>query len=70
MVPRLRYEIRYRETEDWQEVSDIKLMEEIYKIYNRTTPAIKLMLGGGVLQTPDADCRLRWSHRDSHAATA
>ena len=64
------YEIRYRETDYWQEISDIQLMEELYKIYNRATPAIKKMIGGKVLQTPDAYCRLKWKRRDSQSAVA
>ena len=63
-----RYEIRYFKSDDWQEISDIQLMEELYKIYTRATPAIKKMLGGKVLQTPDAYCRLKWKKRDSRAA--
>ncbi len=66
----LHDEIRYRERDDWQGISDIKLMEELYKIYNRATPAIKKMLSGKVLQTPDASFRLTWKNRDSHSAQA
>ncbi len=64
------YEIRYFKSDDWQEISDIQLMEELYKIYTRATPAIKKMLGGKVLQTPDASFRLTWKNRDSHSAVA
>jgi hypothetical protein len=60
-----RYEIKYFKSDDWQEISDIQLMEELYKIHNRATPAIKQMLGGRVLQTPDAYCRLKWKSWDS-----
>lgn len=65
-----RYEIKYRETDDWQEISDIKLMEESYKIFDRATPAVKMMINGKVLQTPDGYCRLRWVKRDSQSTLA
>ena len=70
MDPMPHYEIRYRESDDWQEISDVKLMEELYKIYERATPAVKKMINGKVLQTPDAYCRLTWKNRDSQSALA
>ena len=60
MITMPRYEVRYHENEDWKEISDLELMNGLYKLYHRTTPAIKEMLKGKELCTPDADYRLKW----------
>ncbi len=65
MVAITRYEVRYHEKEDWQEISDVEMMEGLYKIYNRVTPAIKQMIKGKELRTPDAIYRLKWIGRGS-----
>jgi hypothetical protein len=65
MVAITRYEVRYHEKEDWQEISDVEMMEGLYKIYNRVTPAIKQMIKGKELRTPDAVYRLKWIGRGS-----
>jgi len=65
MVAITRYEVRYHEKEDWQEISDVEMMEGLYKIYNRVTPAIKQMIKGKELRTPDAVYRLKWVGRGS-----
>ena len=67
MVAITRYEVRYHEKEDWQEISDVEMMEGLYKIYDRVTPAIKQMIKGKELRTPDAVYRLKWIGRGSRA---
>ena len=54
-----RYEVRYNETDDWKEISEIELMDGLYKLYDRVTPAIKEMLAGKEHRTPDAVYRLK-----------
>lgn len=68
MVTMPRYEARYHEKEEWQEISDVEMMEGLYKIYDRVTPAIKQMIKGEELRTPDAVYRLKWIGRDSRIA--
>ena len=58
------YEVRYHEKEDWQEISDVEMMEGLYKIYNRVTPAIEKMIKGKEVRTPDAVYRSKWRLRD------
>jgi hypothetical protein len=65
MVAISRYEVRYHEKQDWQEISDVEMMEGLYKTYNRVTPAIKQMIKGKELRTPDAVYRLKWIGRGS-----
>ena len=68
MVTMPRYEARYHEKEEWQEISDVELMEGLYKIYDRVTPAIKQMIKGKELRTPDAVYRLKLNGSDSRTA--
>ena len=55
-----RYEFRFPDKEDWHEISDVEMMEELYKIYDRVTPAIKEMIRGKELRVPDAVYRMKW----------
>ena len=59
MMTMPRYEVRYNEKDGWKEISELELMDGLYKIYHRVTPAIKEMLKGKELCTPDGDYRLR-----------
>ena len=60
MVTMPRYEVRYNESEDWQEVSELEFMNGLYKSFNRVAPAIKEMIAGKELRTPNAVYRLKW----------
>lgn len=68
MVTMPRYEFRLSDKEDWQEISDIELMEGLYKVYDRVTPAIKEMIKGKELRTPDAVYRMKWRTGNSPTA--
>jgi hypothetical protein len=60
MVTMPRYEVRYDEKEDWEEISELELMDGLYKLYHRVSPAIKEMLKGKEIRTPHGDYRLKW----------
>ena len=60
MISIPRYEVRYNESEDWKEISEIELMDGLYRLYRRATPAIREMLSGKELRTPNAVYRLKW----------
>ena len=53
------YEIRYHDKADWEEISELELMDGLYRIYNKVTPAIKKMILGMEVETPDAMYRLK-----------
>ena len=53
------YEVKYPEEEDWKEISDLELMDELYKSYNKVTPAIKEMIMGKMVKTPHGIYRLK-----------
>lgn len=60
-----RYEVRYNGNEEWKEISELELMDGLYKLYHRVTPAIKEMIAGRELHTPDAVYRLKWQFGNS-----
>ena len=60
MGPMPRYEVRYNETEEWKEISELEAMDGLYRLYYRVAPAIKEMLKGKELRTPGADYRLKF----------
>jgi hypothetical protein len=65
MVTMPRYEVRYNENEEWKEISELEFMDGLYKLYQRVTPAIKEMIEGKELRTPDAIYRLKWQFGNS-----
>ena len=60
-----RYEVRYNENEEWKEISELEFMDGLYKLYHRVTPAIREMIEGKELRTPDAVYRLKWQFGNS-----
>ena len=52
------YEAKYNEKEEWEAISEVELMDGLYKIYNKVTPAIKEMIEGKEVATPEAVYRL------------
>ena len=53
------YEAKYEEEDSWQEISELKLMDELYRTYDKITPAIKEMIMGRELKTPHGIFRLK-----------
>ena len=54
-----RFEVRDDESGEWIEISDLHFMDGLYKLYRRVTPAVKEMLNGKELRTPDAVYRIK-----------
>jgi hypothetical protein len=54
-----QYEVRFHDKLEWEEISEMELMDGLYKIYNKVTPAIKEMIMGQEVETPDAVYRLK-----------
>ena len=59
------YEAKYIEKDEWQEISEVELMEELYKVFQKVTPAIKEMIEGKEIDTPAAVYRLKIKGGDS-----
>ena len=70
MVTMPRYEVRYNENEEWEEISELEFMDGLYKLYHRVTPVIKEMIEGKELRTPDAFYRLKWQFGSSRMTEA
>ena len=54
------YEFWCFDKNEWKEISEIEIMNRLYKIYKKVTPAIKDMINGKEVQTPDGLFRLRF----------
>jgi hypothetical protein len=53
------YEAKYNKKDEWEEISEVELMDGLYKIYNKVTPAIREMIEGKEIATPGAIYRLK-----------
>jgi hypothetical protein len=53
------YEAKYNEKDEWQEISEVELMEGLYQVFKKVTPAIKEMIEGKEIDTPAAVYRLK-----------
>ena len=60
MITMPRYEVRHNENEEWIEITELELIDGLYDLYHRVTPALKKMLAGKELRTPHAVYRLKW----------
>jgi hypothetical protein len=63
------YEAKYFPKNYWEEISDIELMDGLYKIYNKITPVIKEMMQGKEIQIADAVYRLKWKGEKDKPST-
>jgi hypothetical protein len=61
------YEVKYSEKDGWQEISELALMDDLYKTYNKVTPAIKEMIMGKEVKTPYGIYRLKFKGGDQGA---
>ncbi len=53
------YEAKYHEEDEWMEISEIILMDQLYRTYKKVTPAIKEMIMGKEVETPYGIYRLK-----------
>ena len=53
------YEAKYHGGDEWMEISEINLMDQLYRTHNKVTPAIKEMIKGNEVETPYGICRLK-----------
>ena len=54
-----QYEVRSHDGAEWEEISEIDLMHRLHESYDQVTPAIRQMIEGGQVLTPDATYRLK-----------
>ena len=53
------YEAKYHEKDEWLEISELTLMDQLYRTYTKITPAIKEMILGKEVETPHGTYRLK-----------
>ena len=53
------YEVKSHEEDDWREISELELMDELYRTFDKVTPAIKEMIQGKEVKTPHGIFRLK-----------
>lgn len=53
------YEVRHIDCDEWKQISDLELMDYLYKYHKKVTPAIKEMINGKEIITPGAIFRLK-----------
>ena len=54
-----QYEFRYLNTAEWQDISEIDLMQRLYEFYDRVVPSIQKMIQGEQVMTKYAIYRLK-----------
>jgi hypothetical protein len=52
-------EVRYHGDGDWNDISELALMDELYKTFDKVTPAIKEIIQGKEVKTPHGIFRLK-----------
>lgn len=53
------YEVKYHGEDEWMEISDLELMDQLYRTYKKVTPAIKEMIMGKEVETSHGIYRLK-----------
>jgi hypothetical protein len=53
------YEVKYCEEDEWTEISDVELVDQLYRTYKKVTPVIKEMISGNEVSTPHGIYRLK-----------
>ena len=53
------YEAKYHQEDKWIEISELTLMDQLYRTYKKITPAIKQMIRGKEIETPHGIYRLK-----------
>jgi predicted alternative tryptophan synthase beta-subunit len=64
------YEAKYQAEDEWVEISDIEIMDELYKTFTKATPAIKEMIMGKEIETPYRIYRLELIGGEHHELSA
>jgi hypothetical protein len=55
----LHYEVRYFDKTEWEKISEVEVLESLQDAFVRITPALKDMIQGKRIATPDAIYRIK-----------
>jgi hypothetical protein len=53
------YEVKYHGQHGWQEISELKVIDELFKTFKTVTPVIQQMIEGKHVVTQEAVYRLK-----------
>jgi hypothetical protein len=55
----LHYEVRYFDKTEWEKISEVEVLESLQDAFVRITPALRDMIQGKQVTTPDAKYRIK-----------
>jgi hypothetical protein len=55
----LHYEVRYFDKTEWEKISEVEVLESLQDAFVRVTPALRDMIKGKQVTTPDAIYRIK-----------
>ena len=55
----LHYEVRYFDKTEWEKISEVEVLESLQNAFVRVTPALRDMIQGKQVTTPDAIYRIK-----------
>ena len=53
-----QYEVRYHDKAEWEDISEIEVLESLQKVFVRVSPSIQDTIQGKQILTPDATYRI------------
>ena len=53
-----QYEVRYHDKAEWENISEIEVMESLQEVFVLVSPSIQDMIQGKKVLTPDATYRI------------
>ncbi|MGD8889964.1 MAG: hypothetical protein PVF53_16250 [Desulfobacterales bacterium] len=54
-----KYEVKYFDKSEWEEISEISILESLHDAFDRVTPSIQEMLRGKQVLTTQAKFRIK-----------
>ncbi|MGD8257760.1 MAG: hypothetical protein PVG70_16955 [Desulfobacterales bacterium] len=54
-----KYEVKYFDKSEWEEISEISILENLHDAFDRVTPSIQEMLRGKQVLTTHAKFRIK-----------
>ena len=48
-----RYEVRYHDKAEWEDISEIEVLESLQRVFVRVSPSIQDMIQGKQVLTPE-----------------
>ena len=58
------YQVKYHGEQDWQDISEIELLQKLHETHERVTPAIQPLIEGNQLLTAAAVYKLKDNRKD------